>query len=291
MNTIWIKARLAACLLAAVGGSARAAELPPLHVAGNQVVDPKGERVRLRGVNAASLEWNNTGEGHILASVAAAVRDWHSNVVRIPVAQDRWFGKAPEQPDEGVAYRALVKQVVDECVRLGAYAMIDLHWSDGGVWGQAIGQHVMPDRNSVAFWKDCAAAYMNQPGVIFDLYNEPHDVTWDQWLQGGSVTETDGKTKQKTTFDAVGMQELLDVVRATGAKNLIVAGGLDWSYDLSGVLQGRQLKDPTGQGVIPSRSGSARWRWPRRPCRSSSASSVPTPEGARGCRARRGSAR
>ena len=46
------------------------------------------------------------------------------------------------------------------------------------------------------------------------------------------------------------MQELLDIVRATGARNLVVAGGLDWSYDLSGILDGRQLNDPTGQGVI-----------------------------------------
>ncbi len=184
--------------------------------------------------------------------------------------------------------------MVDECVGLGAYAMLDLHWNDAGEWGKAIGQHVMPDRNSVTFWKDCAEAYKNQPGVIFDLYNEPHDVTWDQWLKGGPVTETDGKTKKKTTFEAVGMQELLDVVRATGAKNLIVAGGLDWSYDLSGILPGRQLKDPTGQGVIYANhaypfKGDTVEKWVGKmesgleeSCRSSSASSAPTPRGARG---------
>ena len=46
------------------------------------------------------------------------------------------------------------------------------------------------------------------------------------------------------------MQALLDAVRATGAKNVVIAGGLDWSYDLSGILQGRQLSDPDGNGVI-----------------------------------------
>ncbi len=229
---------------------ARAAELAPLKVAGTQVVNDKGERVRLRGVNAACLEWTSDGEGHILDTIRVAVKDWHANVVRIPLSQDRWYGKGPEQKDDGTAYRALVQQVVDECVGLGAYAMLDLHWNDAGEWGQAIGQHVMPDRNSVTFWKDCASAYKNRPGVIFDLYNEPHDVSWDSWLKGGPVTETDQKTKKKTTFEAVGMQELLNVVRATGAKNLVVVGGLDWSYDLSGILQGRQIADPDGQGVI-----------------------------------------
>ena len=245
---------LAVCILSAIGGGlvggAVAADLPRLKVAGNRVVNDTGERVRLRGVNAASLEWTSDGEGHILETVRVAVQDWHSNVVRIPVSQDRWFGKAPEQTDDGAAYRALVGQVIDECVHLGAYAMVDLHWSDRGEWGKNIGQHVMPDRNTAAFWKAFATIYANQPGVIFDLYNEPHSVTWDQWLKGGPVTETDPKTKQKSTFEAVGMQELLDVVRATGAKNLVVIGGLDWSYDLSGILDGRQLKDPDGQGVI-----------------------------------------
>ncbi len=246
-----LKIILAATLLVAIGaGMVPAAELSPLKVVGNQVYNAKGERVRLHGVNAACLEWTSDGEGHILDTIRVAIRDWHSNVVRIPVAQDRWYGKGPEQKDDGAAYRALVKQAVGLCVELGAYAMIDLHWSDAGEWGQAIGQHVMPDRNSATFWKDCAAAYQNQAGVIFDLYNEPHDVSWDQWLDGGLVSETDPKTGKTTTFVAVGMRELCRVVRATGAKNLVVIGGLDWSYDLSGIWQGRQIADPDGQGVI-----------------------------------------
>ncbi len=251
MTHLRIKISLLVMLLAAPGDSAQAAaKLSPLKVVGNHVVDDQGERVRLRGVNAACLEWTSDGEGHILDTVRVAVKDWRCNVVRIPLSQDRWFGKGPEQKDEGVAYRALVKQVVDECVGLGAYAMLDLHWSDAGEWGQAIGQHVMPDVNSVAFWKGCAEVYKNQPGVIYDLYNEPHDVSWDQWLKGGKVTEKDSKTKVETTYEAVGMQALFDAVRAAGAKNLIVVGGLDWSYDLSGILDGRRIDDPTGQGVI-----------------------------------------
>ena len=46
------------------------------------------------------------------------------------------------------------------------------------------------------------------------------------------------------------MQTLLDTVRATGAKNVVIAGGLDWAYDMSGFLEGKQLADPTGNGVI-----------------------------------------
>ena len=87
----------------------------PLKVVKTHVVNSRGERVRLRGVNAAALEWSSNGEGHILKTVEVAIRDWHVNHVRLPLAQDRWFGKAPEQKDGGEAYRALVRKVVDLC--------------------------------------------------------------------------------------------------------------------------------------------------------------------------------
>ena len=82
----------------------------------------------------------------------------------------------------------------------------------------------MPDRNSLAFWKEVAAAYKNHPAVIFDLYNEPHDVSWDVWRNGGKVTEKDEGRPEASEFEAVGMQALLDAVRATGAKNVVIVG-------------------------------------------------------------------
>jgi endoglucanase len=220
---------------------------PQLKVSGTHLVNEKGERVRLRGVNCASMEWTSDGEKHILDTVKAAIQDWKVNVVRLPLSQDRWFGKAPEQKDEGKAYRDLVKKVIDFCSDHDCYVMPDLHWSDAGEWGKTIGQHCLPDRGSLAFWKDFAPVYKNNPAVIFDLYNEPFRVTWDEWKAGGKVTER-GRTP--LTYDAVGMPALFDAVRTTGAKNVVVLGGLDWSYDMSGFLKGYTVADPTGNGVV-----------------------------------------
>ncbi len=223
---------------------------PALKVSGLHVTDLDGHRVHLKGVNAASMEWTSNGEGHILDTVRTAVTGWHANVIRLPLSQDRWFGKAPEQKDDGAAYRALVRQVVDLCDSLNSYVMLDLHWSNAGDWGKQIGQHLMPDVNSLAFWKECAAAYANRSCVMFDLYNETHDVSWQVWKDGGDVVETDRRKGTSLKYTAIGMQKLLDTVRATGAKNVVVAGGLDWAYDMSGFLNGSQLVDPTGSGVI-----------------------------------------
>ena len=52
---------------------------------------------------------------------------------------------------------------------------------------------------------------------------------------------------------SVGMQALVDAIRTTGARNPIIAGGLDWGYDLSGITQGFALKDrDDADGVIYS---------------------------------------
>lgn len=224
----------------------------PLKVRGNKILNSKDELITLRGVNAACLEWTSDGQGHILETVRVAIDDWKVNIIRLPLSQDRWFGKAPEQNDVSEPYQTLVKEIVDLCSSKGCYILLDLHWSNANQdWGTNIGQHSMPDRKSVVFWKDFAKVYANNPAVIFDLYNEPHDVSWDVWLNGGKITDRPNRPGMSVvTYEAVGMQELLNTVRATGAKNVVVAGGLEWAYDFSGILDGRQLKDPDGNGVI-----------------------------------------
>jgi len=221
-----------------------------LRVIGKNLVDSRSAPVRLRGVNTASLEWTSDGEGHILETVRVALEDWKVNHVRLPLSQDRWFGKAPEQSDGGRSYRALVRQIIDNCSSQGVYVMPELHWSNGGQWGQTIGQHAMPDLHSVTFWKDFATKYKNHPAVIFDLYNEPHGVSWDIWRDGGEVTERLPRGGGEHTYQAVGMQTLLDAVRSTGARNVTVIAGLDWSYDLSGILEHGPLHDPLGNGLL-----------------------------------------
>jgi hypothetical protein len=218
-----------------------------LHTKEKKVLNAGGKRVWLYGVNIASLEWSTDGE-HIEESVNRAINDWKVNLIRLPLAQDHWFGKRTNQMDGGAAYRALVDKLVDTCAAGRVYIDLDLHWSDCGQWmneGGTLGQHSMPDKNSIAFWQDLATRFKNQPNVIFDLYNEPHDVSFAIWRDGGTVTNTPEHKKPgqaKVIYEAVGLQKLYDTIRATGATNIVAAGGLNWAYDLSGVLRGYGIK-------------------------------------------------
>ena len=218
-----------------------------LHTEGNRVLDTGGRPVWLYGVNIASLEWTNGGD-HVEESVNRAINDWKVNLIRLPLAQDRWFGKMTDQRDGGAAYRMLVDRLVDTCAAAGVYLDLDLHWSDCGQWvneGGKLGQHNMPDERSIDFWHDVATRYQNQPNVIFGLYNEPHDVSFAVWRDGGTATDKPARwnpSQAKVIYAAVGLQTIYDTVRATGATNLVTISGLDWGYDLSGVLRGYEIK-------------------------------------------------
>ena len=216
--------------------------LSALHTNGRWIVDDNGAKMILRGVNIPSMEWTAPGD-HMLASVEYMINEWGCNLLRIPLSQDRWYGYGPEQNDSGAAYQALVQKIVALGDEKGAYIWLDLHWSDGAQWGANIGQHKMPDENSITFLRDLATAYKNHPAVLFGLYNEPHDISWDLWRNGGDYTENYDRSGEAVTltYRAVGHQELYNVVRSTGAENIVIAAGIDWGYDLSGILNGYAL--------------------------------------------------
>ena len=212
-----------------------------LHVEGNKLVDAKGNRVILQGVNVPSLEWSYKGE-NIHRSMKVALVDWNANVVRLPVAAGFWFGRGKKkiESNDAEAYRTIVDEAVNMAAGQGKYLILDLH------------SYGAPREFAVEFWKDAAARYANNPAVIFDLYNEPHGISWDLWQNGGTKQVKNKKTKETKTIEVVGMQALVDAVRSTGAKNLISASGVSYALNISGVLKGHALRDPGGNGIMYS---------------------------------------
>ena len=172
-----------------------------LRTKGNKIFDASGKNVRLLGVNRAGLEWDSKDK-RILESVIYACDNWNCNIIRIPVAQDRWFGFAPEQQEDDISgekYRELVDEIANVLLEKEKYMILDLHWSNMNEWGYNIGQHAMPDMNSLLFWKDAAKRYKNHPAVLFGVYNEPYSVSWNIWKNGGGVVENIRNRQTKET--------------------------------------------------------------------------------------------
>jgi endoglucanase len=217
-----------------------------LKVAGNKILNASGVAVRLTGVNCGSLEYNPSGE-NIMQAVQVAFDDWNSFVVRLPLNQHYWFGYGGANQ---ASYRNLVTSLVEVASKRNKYIILELHWSGLGEWGKNIAQHRMPDDHSIDFWTSVTSLFKNNPAVLFGLFNEPYEVFWDVWKNGGSVTD------KGITYHAPGMQPLVQTVRDAGAKNICIVGGLEWGYDLRGIANGYALTDRntagdfTGNGIV-----------------------------------------
>jgi hypothetical protein len=159
----------------------------------------------------------------------------------------------PSNNQSTPAYADNVDQQVQWAEADGMDIILDLHWSDGGSFSQSPGQWCMADQNSKTFWTQVATKYKSDPHVLFELYNEPYVTDWNLWLNGGMTTCSSNQTKNgqrmtySSTFMVAGMQQLYDAVRATGAPNLVIAGGIGFAFDLSGVGQGNRIKGSNGQ--------------------------------------------
>src|SRR5262249_39639046 len=147
----------------------------------------------------------------------AAIAAWHTNAVRVPLNEECWLGipSTADPTTTGAAYQSAIAGYVSQLNAHGQVAILEFHWNTPGP-AQAPGQQVMADANhSRAFWTSVANAFKGDPtGVVFDLYNEPHDISWQCWRDGVSCSGV--------SFQVAGMQSLVNAVRATGATNLIV---------------------------------------------------------------------
>lgn len=196
-------------------------------VKGNTIYDSNNNKHLFHGIARPSMEWTPKGE-MISKSDFTLMKGWGANVTRLSLNQDFWL---PGAAKYDASYQTNVDQAIQMAEEVGLDVILDLHWSDKGNLGnQGPGQQKMADANSVTFWTQVATKYKDDGRVLFELYNEPHDVPWNVWLSGGD--SGDG-------FQVAGMQQLYDAVRATGAQNLVLIGGLNYAYDLSGVPANR----------------------------------------------------
>lgn len=134
-----------------------------LSVSGGKVVNQHGAPAEIRGM---SLFWSQWGGQFWNSSVVRWLAgDWKSTVVRAAMAVEAG-GYLTDQNE----HKNLVKTVVDAAITGGIYVVID--WHDHNAT-----YHLSQAKS---FFAEMAQTYGDKPNVIYEIFNEPVDETWDQ---------------------------------------------------------------------------------------------------------------
>ncbi|GAA1508435.1 hypothetical protein GCM10009730_10560 [Streptomyces albidochromogenes] len=135
-----------------------------LKVCGRQLCDDQGRAVQLRGMSTHGTQWyaRCLTDG----SLDALAGDWRADVLRVSTyVQEGGYETDPQR------FTALAQKFVDGAHRRGMYAVIDWHMLDPGD----------PDFNLArarTFFTAMAKKYKDNPGVLYEIANEPSGVSW-----------------------------------------------------------------------------------------------------------------
>jgi aryl-phospho-beta-D-glucosidase BglC (GH1 family) len=192
-------AHFIALLAFAAGATPALADVAPLSVKGNRVL-AGGEPASFAG---NSLFWSNSGWGgekFYNASVVSWLKtDWKASLVRAAMGVDAPGGYL-QDPKGNVAR---VKAVVDAAIANDMYVIVDWH-------SHRAESH---RRDAISFFEDMARAYGTRNHVIYEIYNEPLQISWS------------GQIKPYA-------QAVISAIRAIDKDNLIVVGTPSWSQDV-----------------------------------------------------------
>jgi endoglucanase len=124
--------------------------------------------------------------------------DWRCNIVRAAMAVEE--GGYLTNPE---AEKQRVFAVVDAALEHGLYVIIDWH------------DHHAHNHTSAAkeFFADMAQKYGDEPNVIYELFNEPEQISWANDIKPYH-------------------QAVIDTIRHYDEDNLIICGTSTWSQDV-----------------------------------------------------------
>lgn len=166
---------------------------PWLHREGNELRDPEGNKVVLRGVNvtdparAESLLWRSPLWQNI-EHATDPDRDWYARIIRIPVQtgdvanvdpdDGSIMGSPTDEVDPGEFSRTQLETYVEEylrpavdfCAEVGVYCIVDYHRHDD----QSV-EYTDPDLHEevMMFWDTVAPEFADDSHVLYEVYNEP----------------------------------------------------------------------------------------------------------------------
>ena len=168
-----------------------------LQVRGSQLCDQNGQPVVLRGV---SLGWHNLWPRfYNKGAVDELTNKWHASVIRAAMGvkiEDNYL----ENPTFALQ---CMTPVIEEAIKDGVYVIIDWH------------AHDMYTDKAAEFFGKMSAKYGKYPNVIYELFNEPVEDSWESLKQYATT--------------------VIKAIRANDPDNIILMGCPHWDQDIDKV--------------------------------------------------------
>ena len=166
-----------------------------LQVVGSQLCDESGSPVMLRGI---SLGWHNLWPRfYNKGAVKWLAKEWHADVIRAAVGASSVDDNYLENPEFALQ---CVTPVIEAAIKNKVYVIIDWH------------SHEMHTAQAKSFFSQMAKKYGKHPNIIYELYNEPVNDSWQD-------------LKQYAT-------EIITEIRRYDPDNLILMGCPHWDQDI-----------------------------------------------------------
>ena len=166
-----------------------------LHVEGSGLVNQDGKPIQLRGM---SLFWSQWSEPFYNKDVVRALaKDWNATVIRAAMGIE--MGGYLSNP---IAQEALIETVVAAAIDEGIYVIID--WHDHNAQNH--------QAQSIEFFGRMAKKYKDVPNVMFELFNEPLNISW-------------GTIKSYA-------EPVIKEIRKQGSDGVIIVGTRQWSQEV-----------------------------------------------------------
>ncbi len=168
-----------------------------LRIDQNKIVDKNNQPICLAG---NSFFWSNDnwgGEKFYTPEVVSWLKiDWNTKIVRASMGVEDPGGYL----DNKISNKNRVKTIVDAAINEGIYVIIDWH------------SHHAEDytNEAVLFFKEMATIYGEYDNIIYEIYNEPLDISWSEIIKPYAI-------------------EVISMIRSIDPNNIIVVGTPEWS--------------------------------------------------------------
>ena len=168
-----------------------------LRVQGNKIVNKHNLPLSLAG---NSFFWSNNnwgGERYYTPEIVKWLKDdWNTSIVRAAMGVDEDGGYLNNKTSNKIR----VKTIVEAAIEQGIYVIIDWH------------SHHAEDytNDAIIFFQEMANLYGEYDNVIYEIYNEPLDISWSETLKPYALN-------------------VIGAIREIDPDNLIVVGTPEWS--------------------------------------------------------------